>query len=460
MRSATAGGIQAMTSRLWQDLITNNRESVFMVLGSRASRHHGIGATIASFWTQLAAVAIVAILAPMFLLYPDVGPGSSGFRPLIYSVAGSALATLLGLIFVRKVTAYPGVQTFGYALPTFAATYACVFTFFIASRIDYGRLYFGASLFLTVSIVYIFNLLLERYVVPKFFIVPFGEAEQLLSIDRVDWSVMASPSLPSPNGCAIVADLRYDFAPEWERMLAEAAVQGHPVYHFKQLGESLTGRVSISHMSENSLGSLLPNLGYRNFKRVIDVIGALILIPLLLPLLLSLSVIIMIDSCGGALFRQKRMGYRGREFEMIKFRTMKVRAAAQDNEAARHDAITQSDDARITRVGRFLRRSRLDELPQVFNVLAGQMSFIGPRPEAIALSKWYEENLPFYLYRHIVRPGITGWAQVNQGHVADLESVSQKLNYDFFYIKNFSLWLDALIVIKTIQTILTGFGSK
>lgn len=139
---------------------------------------------------------------------------------------------------------------------------------------------------------------------------------------------------------------------------------------------------------------------------------------------------------------------------------MKIRTVSSDTESARQDAMTQSDDARITRIGHFLRRSRIDELPQVFNVLRGQMSFIGPRPEAIALSKWYEEHLPFYLYRHIVRPGITGWAQVNQGHVADLDSVSQKLNYDFFYIKNFSSWLDALIVIKTLKTMITGFGSK
>ena len=99
-------------------------------------------------------------------------------------------------------------------------------------------------------------------------------------------------------------------------------------------------------------------------------------------------------------------------------------------------------------------------MPQILNILRGEMTWIGPRPEASTLSEWYEAEIPFYRYRHIVRPGITGWAQVNQGHVAAVEDVLQKLQYDFYYIKYFSPWLDMLIVFKTIRTVLTGFGSK
>ncbi|MEO8619378.1 MAG: sugar transferase, partial [Sphingomicrobium sp.] len=118
------------------------------------------------------------------------------------------------------------------------------------------------------------------------------------------------------------------------------------------------------------------------------------------------------------------------------------------------------DDVRITRVGRFLRQSRLDELPQIFNILRGEMSFIGPRPEAEVLSSWYTGDVPFYRYRHVVKPGITGWAQVNQGHVATVEEINEKLQYDFFYIKYFSPWLDLLIVFRTLKVMLTGFGSR
>jgi lipopolysaccharide/colanic/teichoic acid biosynthesis glycosyltransferase len=122
--------------------------------------------------------------------------------------------------------------------------------------------------------------------------------------------------------------------------------------------------------------------------------------------------------------------------------------------------MTQSDDARVTRLGRFLRRTRIDELPQIWNILRGEMSWIGPRPEAMSLSSWYEGELPFYRYRHIVRPGITGWAQVNQGHVCSLSDVDHKLQFDFYYIKNISYWMDILILIKSFRVVLTGFGAK
>ncbi|RUW57326.1 sugar transferase, partial [Mesorhizobium sp. M4B.F.Ca.ET.049.02.1.2] len=147
-----------------------------------------------------------------------------------------------------------------------------------------------------------------------------------------------------------------------------------------------------------------------------------------------------------ALFRQQRMGYRGKVYQVYKFRTMRTSSHVADE---KEQAITKTGDARITGLGRFLRKSRIDELPQLVNILRGEMSWIGPRPEALVLSRWYEAELPFYRYRHIVRPGITGWAQVNQGHVAAVGEVLEKLHYDFYYIKNFSPWLDLLIVFRT-----------
>jgi lipopolysaccharide/colanic/teichoic acid biosynthesis glycosyltransferase len=118
------------------------------------------------------------------------------------------------------------------------------------------------------------------------------------------------------------------------------------------------------------------------------------------------------------------------------------------------------DDPRITRIGKFIRKFRIDELPQIFNILLGQMSFIGPRPESLELSMWYEMDVPFFSYRHVVRPGISGWAQVEQGYAAEVDGMKVKLEYDFYYIKHFSFWLDILITFKTIKTILTGFGAR
>jgi lipopolysaccharide/colanic/teichoic acid biosynthesis glycosyltransferase len=122
--------------------------------------------------------------------------------------------------------------------------------------------------------------------------------------------------------------------------------------------------------------------------------------------------------------------------------------------------MTQDRDPRITRLGHFLRKSRIDELPQIINILRGEMSWIGPRPEAVHLSEWYAKNIPFYRYRHLVRPGITGWAQVNQGHVTTLDDADLKLQYDFFYVKNFSLWLDILVLLRTVRVVTSGDGAR
>lgn len=157
------------------------------------------------------------------------------------------------------------------------------------------------------------------------------------------------------------------------------------------------------------------------------------------------------------LFCQPRVGYRGRICTVYKFRSMRQHAGFGSD---KDNAITKRDDDRITRVGHFLRKFRIDELPQAINILRGEMSWIGPRPEAVVLSQWYEAELPFYRYRHIVRPGVSGWAQVNQGHVAAVGDVMEKLHYDFYYIKNFSPWLDVLIVLRTIKTMFTGFGAR
>jgi lipopolysaccharide/colanic/teichoic acid biosynthesis glycosyltransferase len=147
------------------------------------------------------------------------------------------------------------------------------------------------------------------------------------------------------------------------------------------------------------------------------------------------------------------MGFRGVPFRVYKFRSMYI--------DQRGSGFTEGDDdPRITRVGRFIRKCRLDELPQLFNVIKGEMSFIGPRPESMELSEWYERDVAFFSYRHVVRPGISGWAQVEQGYAAEVDGMTTKLQYDFYYIKHFSLWLDILIAFKTLKTIVTGDGAR
>jgi lipopolysaccharide/colanic/teichoic acid biosynthesis glycosyltransferase len=297
----------------------------------------------------------------------------------------------------------------------------------------------------------------ERKLRRRIAVVPFGEIDTLVQIPGVDWHILKRPHLHDARACnAIVADFGTDLPDEWAAFLADAALAGRIVYQVKQLSESLTGRVEIKHLSENSFGSLVPSLGYFYLKSIIDFCFALLVLPLALVLMAAVAVAIRIDSKGPVLFRQKRVGHAGRPIVVYKFRTMRQVELTED----RRSLITEENDGRITRVGRVLRRLRIDELPQIINVLKWEMSWIGPRPEAQVLSVWYTSDIPFYRYRHVVKPGISGWAQVNQGHVGEVKEVHEKLHYDFYYIKYFSPWLDLLIFFRTIKTVVTGWGAR
>lgn len=402
----------------------------------------------------------VGILLPLLLMAQTYAQGDPitvlGIRN---TTIAAMIAVVLSVLMYRRVTSFPGIRAFRFVLPTYAGVFGGVLAIILVARLDYNRtmltLSFGFSLVAAFgSAFYVL-----RRATRRFYLVPFGRWEIAFKSPNTEWIVMDAPVIPDDPEAVIVADLRFDHEQAWEQMLAHAAVGGKPVYHIKQLRESLTGRVSIEHISENSFGSMLPNLAYRKVKRAVDLVSALILIPILILPLALVALAIKLDSPGPILFRQKRMGYRGHPFRIFKFRTMRVAGPDQADDA-RNAAMTGDNDPRITRLGRFLRRSRIDELPQILNIISGEMSWIGPRPEAVPLSVWYEQEIPFYFYRHIVRPGITGWAQVNQGHVSDIEAVSTKLGYDFYYIQNFSAWLDVLITLRTISTMLNGFGSR
>lgn len=374
------------------------------------------------------------------------------------TVVANAVAVLIGFYIYRSIAIYPGIQA-GYSiLPTFLIAYVLVLTALIFTRLDYNRILLISGFCASVLWFYFLVLMPQHRRPLRIGVVPFGDVGAPVHQRRAEWHTIAKPQASKvQNYDMLVADFRVDLPDEWERYLADVTLAGVPVLHVKQMRESLTGRVEIDHLSENNFGALIPDHVYLKIKQVVDLATALVALVLLAPVLLVVAAAVRLDSPGPALFRQRRVGYAGRIFTVYKFRTMKVPDAATVD---RENAMTSEGDPRITRLGRFLRRSRIDELPQIINILRGEMSWIGPRPEAQVLSQWYEAELPFYRYRHIVRPGITGWAQVNQGHVADVDDVLIKLHYDFYYIRYFSPWLDALIAVRTVVTVFTGFGSR
>jgi lipopolysaccharide/colanic/teichoic acid biosynthesis glycosyltransferase len=374
------------------------------------------------------------------------------------SLIANAVAIFLALWMRLSVETYPGIRAGQTIFPAVLVAHALTFGALLMMRFPYHRpsllLGFAVHLIWAYAIYFI----VARRIRPQIAIVPFGKTDELRDLPTVDWRVLDAPEMRRANGChAIVADFDSDLPNEWESFLADAALEGRVVYQVEQLRESLTGRVQVRHLSENSFGSLVPARAYSAIKHAGDFVAALILMPFALPVMVICAVAVLADDGGPVLFRQLRTGQGGRQFRVLKFRTMHVSGI---EEVTRQSAMTGYGDSRITRIGAFLRRSRLDELPQLFNILRGEMSFIGPRPEAEVLSDWYTDDIPFYRYRHVVKPGITGWAQVNQGHVAEVEEIYLKTQYDFFYIKYFSPWLDLLIVFRTVKTMLTGFGSR
>jgi sugar transferase (PEP-CTERM system associated) len=189
-------------------------------------------------------------------------------------------------------------------------------------------------------------------------------------------------------------------------------------------------------------------------KRCLDLVASIILLILTLPLSLLTAILIKIESRGPVIYKQHRMGLEGREFDVLKFRSMGVDAEAGGPRWA------SEDDPRVTRIGRLIRKLRIDELPQLINVLRGDMSFVGPRPERRHFVDMLEDRVPYYMLRLTVRPGITGWAQVSYRYGSSDEDALEKLKFDLYYIKNGNLTLDLWIIIKTIRVVLFGSGAR
>ena len=400
--------------------------------------------------------ALAAAVGPLFYYTWDPY-ASTSLLGMLDAYAGSVVSVLLGYYILKRVTSFPTSHEAAAVFPIFSGSFALV----LGLLALFGWSFDPAPMFLgyALAVVWLTGVLAlaRRALRRQFALLPVGDTLSLMSQPGPQWRVLgATPTLPSPCD-GVVVDLRADIPGHWEQFLTSCVLSGVPVFHVTHAREMLSGRLDIRHLSENMLTSYDPHHAYLAIKRIIDTLAAVVALVVLGPLLLLVGLLVKLDSPGAALFTQQRIMKGGSKFTIYKFRTMTAGAAAP---LSRNDAMTRDHDPRITRLGALLRKSRIDELPQIINILKGEMSWIGPRPEAAPLAEWYESQLPFYQYRHIVPPGISGWAQVNQGHVTDPDDVLDKLHYDFFYIKNFSIWLDVLIVLKTLRTMLTGFGAR
>ncbi|MBX7535467.1 sugar transferase [Qipengyuania sp. GH1] len=365
-------------------------------------------------------------------------------------------ANFIALLNFRSMRLFPGTRKFAFIIPAFVPSWTIAIILLLWLRVPYSVPVLMMGGLAAIVSGWLLTSLTRKPRATPFLVVPSKRVLALMSeLPKMNFKVCREPAeLIGPK--SIIADLRADLNSDWEKAIADAVLAGASVYHVTFARESLTGRVRVDHISENSFGMLgTPSL-YFAIKSMVDRIAGLVGLILTAPILIFAIMVIRLESRGGAIFKQERVGYLGRPFTIYKLRTMKT----ADGPETRESAMTQAGDSRITRVGRFLRATRIDELPQFLNMVRGELSLIGPRPEAAILSHWYKENIEFYAYRHVVRPGITGWAQVHQGHVADTASVARKLEYDFYYIKNFSLWLDFVVLLKTAHVVFSSHGAK
>jgi exopolysaccharide biosynthesis polyprenyl glycosylphosphotransferase len=241
------------------------------------------------------------------------------------------------------------------------------------------------------------------------------------------------------------------------RHLLEIASVNFRVVGLHQFYEHAFGKVPVKHLSPVWFMSVLhlyrrPNS--RITKRIFDLVLAMVGLGIVAPLLLMLALLVRLSGPGPIIFRQVRLGEGGKEFEILKFRTM-VATAEGDGKPV----WAMEQDSRATPIGNFMRQTRLDELPQLWNVIRGEMSLVGPRPERPEFLDLLRDEVPFWTSRHLVKPGITGWAQVCLGYTSDAGSAAEKLSYDLYYLRHRSVQIDLAIIVRTARTVLLGFAA-
>jgi lipopolysaccharide/colanic/teichoic acid biosynthesis glycosyltransferase len=265
--------------------------------------------------------------------------------------------------------------------------------------------------------------------------------------------VITSPATDLSAYDVILVSFTESISNEWARALSRAMLAGSQVRHVGEYVEDVRGAVSVEHFELDQLSDV-GLVSYRPVKRLMDIATVIFLSPVVIALVALGAVAVLVTMGWPLFFVQERVGLAGKPFRMWKLRTMLPPKPGQSDHAA------VPGDRRVTRVGAFLRRFRIDELPQVWNVLRGEMSLIGPRPEAVAFHEDYLRDVPEYTYRNLVRPGITGWAQVCAPPSANANEARRKLAYDLYYVKRMSMFLDFQIAIRTIWTVTNGGGVR
>ncbi len=427
---------------------------------------------LAALAAGLSVGSLIAFSTPLFWRAPscsvptlqaiDCVPAGESLVPLVALLVGGTIA---GSWASRRLWA-SGVPRPSYGRALGIVGLALTLTAF---GIVFGRMYFSRGFLAATAAVWLAGSMLHRAVRRRR---PWTETMVLVTAEKgladdirqaphagvlqVFDPEGSPPSETLSEGTTLVVDLRSVLSDRMAQFVSSCNVAGYDVRALVNVYEEHTGRLALVHLAEGWEIStpVSRNAGYAPIKRAVEVALVIGTAPLWAIVAGLIWVAVRLDSRGPAIYRQPRVGYRGESFTLYKFRTMIVDA---DRAGPR---FAEPDDDRLTRVGRVLRRFRADEIPQLWNVLRGDLSIVGPRPEQLDFVQRFEQSIPFYGYRHLVRPGITGWAQINYGYADDEADTIEKLTYDLYYIKHQSPWLDLRVLGSSMWTVLSGFGAQ
>lgn len=381
----------------------------------------------------------------------------TGGLDLWLSTRGTRMHLLANIVFTLAAAFYAGITRGPLDERVRRSVIFTISVFGVfALTIIMGRLFFSRPMLastlmqaLTVSMLVLF---LRKREGPSRIAIIAGGAEEALS-SAPHAQLIDDPATDLRRFDTVLVTPEEMASPRWAKTLSRAMLAGVQVRHIGEYHEDSRGAVSLSHFDLDDV-STHGITSYKSLKRAIDIGLVAAIAPIAIPLTLLSGLAILVTSGRPVFFLQQRIGLGGKPFTMWKLRTMRPRP----EEAELRTTIAR--DSRVTRVGAVLRRFRIDELPQLWNVLKGEMSLIGPRPEAAQLHAGYAEAIPHYSYRYLVRPGITGWAQVSCPPSATADEARTKLTYDLFYVKHVSFVLDARIIVRTFWTLIEGGGVR
>ncbi len=428
-------------------------------------RAHQIGMMVEPMHTRIAQLLTFAIALQVSLV--AVGAyGVASFLSLRFAAARLAVALSLGVMFLSLIFFLVPALTFwrsNLLYSTVIATVLLVTVRAVLGKTLGGETFKRRIVVLGAGARAARILVLSEQPGINFIVAGFvrmGEVEPVVqgAMPRADIPNLAAHIVDQNASEVVLAlDERRNALPMKD--LLRVRTTGVQVSEISSFLERETGRIDLKSVNPSWLifsdGFASSRMLSSVFKRAFDIIASGLLLAITLPVILLTAIAIKLESKGPAFYRQRRVGLYNEGFDILKLRSMR-----QDAEVAGKAVWAAEDDPRITRIGRFIRKVRIDELPQTWTVLKGEMSFVGPRPERPQFVQQLEDQLPFYAERHMVKPGITGWAQINYPYGASIEDARHKLEYDLYYAKNYSPFLDMLILLQTLRVVLWPAGAR